>query len=204
MQKIVLAAAFIGLLVMPALAQNPPQGTRAVVRCTIEKLDGRSLVVKTGDGQTETVTLDENFTVSSVAKRTLADLKPGDMVATNSVKGTDGRLHAKEMHIFPEAMRATFRDVQAPSSLVPGGLMTNARVVEITSTPTGQLLKGKYKDGELEVVVEPDAPIVTYAPGEPRLLKPGATAVIFATKHPDGSLTAPRVVAEKDGVKPPM
>ena len=41
-------------------------------------------------------------------------------------------------------------------------------------------------------------------PGDPSLLQPGATVVIFALKKPDGSLTAARVTAEKDGVKPPM
>jgi hypothetical protein len=36
------------------------------------------------------------------------------------------------------------------------------------------------------------------------LLKPGATIFIVAQKQPDGSLTAARVTAEKDGVKPPQ
>ena len=35
-------------------------------------------------------------------------------------------------------------------------------------------------------------------------VKPGAYALLFATNHPDGSLTARRVNVEKDGVKPPM
>jgi hypothetical protein len=35
-------------------------------------------------------------------------------------------------------------------------------------------------------------------------LKPGAAVYVIATKNPDGGLTAARVTAEKDGVKPPM
>jgi len=35
-------------------------------------------------------------------------------------------------------------------------------------------------------------------------LKPGAHVVMFARKGPDGNYMAVAVVAEKDGVKPPM
>ena len=36
------------------------------------------------------------------------------------------------------------------------------------------------------------------------LLKPGAAVFIVAQKQADGALTAARVTAEKDGVKPPQ
>src|SRR4051812_2901718 len=202
------AAVLLGLIAAPALAQTPPaqnpEGTPTAVRGTVDKLDGQALSVKAKDGAVLTVTLAPNFTVSGVAKRSLGDIKPGDYGATNSIKGTHGKLPAVEMHIFPEAMRATVQDVQRPSSLVQGGLMTNSYVVEVSATPQGQVLKGKYNDGEIETIVEPDAPIVIYVPGDPSMLKPGAAVVIFAVKKPDGSLTAARVTAEKDGVKPPM
>jgi hypothetical protein len=198
------AAMLFGLAALPASAQAPPDGTPMAVRGTVEKLDGQSLIVKPKEGPPVTIALAANFTVAGVAKRSLADVKPGDYVATNSIKGSDGQLHAIEMHIFPEAMKAAVQEGQRPSSLVQGGLMTNAFVVEVTAAPQGQLLKGKWKDGTIDTVVEPDAPIVTYVPGDPGLLQPGAAVVIFALKKPDGSLTAARVTAEKDGVKPPM
>jgi hypothetical protein len=199
-----LAAMLFCLAALPASAQAPPDGTPMAVRGTVEKLDGQSLTVKPKEGPPVTIALAANFTVAGVAKRSLADVKPGDYVATNSIKGADGQLHAIEMHIFPEAMKAAVQEGQRPSSLVQGGLMTNAFVEEVTETPKGRVLKGKYKDGAIETIVEPDAPIVTYVPGDPGLLRPGATVVIFALKKPDGSLTAARVTAEKDGVKPPM
>jgi len=82
--------------------------------------------------------------------------------------------------------------------------MTNAFVEEVTEAPHGRVLKGKWKDGTIETIVDPDAPIVTYVLGDAGLLKPGAAVTIFALKKPDGTITAARVTAEKDGVKPPM
>ena len=199
-----LAAMLFGLAGLPALAQAPPDGTPTAVRGNVEKLDGQSLTVKPKEGPPVTITLAANFTVAGVAKRSLADIKPGDYVANTSIKGTDGQLHVVEIHIFPEAMKAQVTEGQRPSSLVQGGLMTNAFVEEVTETPKGRVLKGKWKDGTIETIVEPDAPIVTYVPGDASLLKPGAAVTIFALKKPDGSLTAARVTAEKDGVKPPM
>ena len=45
---------------------------------------------------------------------------------------------------------------------------------------------------------------MAYVAGDRSLLKPGAAVLTIAQKKPDGSLTAARVTAEKDGVKPPM
>ena len=41
-------------------------------------------------------------------------------------------------------------------------------------------------------------------PADTGPLKPGAAVPLTAQKHPAGNLTANRVTAEKDGVKPPM
>ncbi len=201
----VFVAALISLAAIPAGAQNPPAGPPVPVRGTIERLDGQNLSVKTREGPVATIVLADNFTVNGVAKRSLSDIKAGDYVASTSVKGTDDKLHAVEIHIFPEAMRASVTEGQRPSSLVEGGLMTNATVVGlIPAPPQGDLLKVTYKDGAAEVIVAPETPIVTYVAGDASLLKPGAAVTIFAQKKPDGSLTTARVTAEKDGVKPPM
>lgn len=82
--------------------------------------------------------------------------------------------------------------------------MINAAVSGITSVPQGQMLKVTYKGGEAEVIVGPDTPIVTYVPGDASLSKPRATIYCVVKKKADGSLTATRVIAEKDGVEPPM
>ena len=201
--KLLLAGALMALLALPAAAQNAPEGTPTRIRGTVEKLDGQTLTVKSREGPQLTIALAPNFTVSAVVKKSLADIKAGDYVGAASTKGTDGKLHALEVLIFPEAMRGT-GEGERPWDLTPDSLMTNATVSGITSAPQGQALKVTYKGGESEIIVAPNTPIVTFAPGDASLLKPGAAIITAATRKPDGTLSASRVTAEKDGVRPPM
>jgi hypothetical protein len=201
--KSLFAGVLIALLALPAAAQNAPEGTPTRIRGTVEKLDGQTLKVKSREGQELTIALAPNFTVSAVVKKTLGDIKAGDFVGAASTKGTDGKLHALEVLIFPEAMRGTGEGERA-WDLTPDSLMTNATVAGIVSAAQGQALKVTYKGGESEIIVAPSTPVVTFGPGDASLLKPGAAVFIGAIKKPDGSLTAARVNAEKDGVKPPM
>ena len=151
-----------------------------------------------------TIVLTDNFTVSGVAKRTLADIKAGDYVASTSVKRPDDKLHAVEIHIFPEAMRGTGEGHYA-WDLRPGSTMTNANVEQTVTGVDGQTLSVKYKDGEKKLIVPPDATIVTYTPGDKSELKPGTKVFIAAAKKlPDGTLEAPRVNYGRNGLAPPM
>ena len=194
------AAVFVVVLALSAAAQNPP----ARIRGTVEKLDGQTLMVKSRDGQSVSIALAPDFTVRGMVTKTIADIKPGDFVASTSVKGPDGKLRAIEVHILPESLRGVAREGQFPWDLVPDSLMTNATAAQVTSAAQGQVIKVTYKDGDAEVTIPPGTPIVGYVAGDPSLLKPGAAVFIIAQKSADGSLTASGVTAEKDGVKPPM
>jgi endonuclease YncB( thermonuclease family) len=55
--KLLLASALIALLVLPAGAQQAPQGTPTRIRGTVEKLDGQALTVKSREGQPVTIAL---------------------------------------------------------------------------------------------------------------------------------------------------
>ena len=201
--KLLLAGALIALLAWPAAAQNTPQSTPTRIRGTVEKLDGQTLTVKSREGPELTIVLAPDVAVSYLVKKGLGDIKAGDYVATTSMKGTDGKNHAVELRIFPESLRGV-AEGQFPWDLMPDSLMTNATVSGVTAAPQGQTLKVNYKGNESEIVVGTDTPIFGYGSGDATLLKPGAAVFLVAQKKPDGSLSAGRVTAEKDGVKPPM
>jgi hypothetical protein len=198
-----LAAVFVAVLALPAIAQNPPANPPVRIRGTVEKLDGHALTVKSREGQQVTIILAPNVAVAYLVKKGLADIKAGDFVASTSMKGTDGKNHSVELRIFPEAMRG-LGEGQYAWDLAPESLMTNATVSGVTGALQGHTLKVTYKGAESELVVGPDTPIFGYGSGDMSLLKPGAAVFIVAQKQGDGSLTAARATAEKDGVKPPM
>ena len=203
MRKIALAAAVIGLFVMPAFAQAPPAGTPMRVRGTVDKLDGQTLTVKSRDGQMLTIALDPKVAVITLVRKTIADIKDGDFVASTGMKGTDGKIHAIEVRIFPEAARGV-GEGQYPWDLTPDSVMTNATVNGVAGAPDGKVLKVTYKGTTSEYVVGPDVPVLANGPGDVSLLTPGIAVFVIAMKQPDGKLTSARMYAEKDGIKPPM
>jgi hypothetical protein len=203
MRSTYIAALFIAFLAVPALAQAPPEGTRMLVAGTVDKLDGNNLTVNLRDGPAVTVVLADNAAVFGVEKRTVADIKPGDFLASGGVKGTDGKIHAVEVRIYHETLRGS-NESQGPWEFKPDVVMTNATVGMVTQSPEGGVVHVKVKGVESEYTVGPEVPIVAYVAGDRSLLKPGAAVFTVAQKKPDGTLTTGRMIAEKNGVKPPM
>jgi hypothetical protein len=193
-------AAAIGLAFLlgasAAWAQSPTR-----VRGTIERLDGPILTVKSREGADVTVRLADNLSVSGVVKAALTDIKPGSYVGIAALPRA-GELNAVEVLVFPEAMRGT-AEGHGPWDLLPESTMTNATVAESVDRVQGRTLTLKYKDGERTITVPPEAPIVTLVPADRTELKPGAAVFIPATRQPDGSLQASRVLVGRD-IAPPM
>jgi hypothetical protein len=197
-----LIVAFVCLVVVPALAQTPPQGTPVRVRGTVDKLDGKTLTVKSKDGQTTSVTLADDVGVIVLVKKTLADLKPGDTVASTGVKDKDGKIHAVEVRVLPRPFADGGR--QFPWDLTPDSVMTNATVGTITKTADGAVLHVTFKDGESDYTIGPDTAIFAHSAADTSLLVSGAAVVLFAVKQEDGKITSRALVIEKDGIKPSM
>ena len=201
--KLLLTGALIALLVLPAGAQQAPQGTPTRIRGTVEKLDGQALTVKSREGQTVTIALAGNVAVAYLVKKNVGDIKPGDYIASTGIKGTDGKLHAIEVRIIPETLRGV-GEGQYPWDLKPDSVMTNATVGTITQAPQGNVIKVSYKGAESEYTIDPTTPIFATVTGDSSLLLPGAAVFVIASKHDDGQLTSTRLYVEKDGIKPPM
>ena len=204
MRKTAIAVAIISLFVVPALAQTPPTPAPVRVRGTVEKLDGQNLTVKSRDGQSLAIALAPNIIVSYLTKKSAGDIKTGDFVASTGIKGTDGKLHAIEVRIFPENLRGV-GEGQYPWDLKPDSIMTNATVGTITKSPQGNVVKVSYKGSESEFTIDPDTPVYgTTTDGDTSLLKPGVAVFVIAQKQDDGKMTSSRLYTEKDGIKPSM
>ena len=179
--------ALAGLITVPALAQspapaNPPPPVR--IRGTVDKLDGDTLTVKAKDGSTQTITVGDK-SVQYLAKKSLSDIKAGDFLASTGMKGTDGKIHAIEVRIFPKATPDGGR--QLPWDLSPDSVMTNATVGQVTQTPDGPLVHVTFTGGESEYTIGPDVPILAGVDGDKSLLEPGKAVFVIAKKGDDGA-----------------
>jgi hypothetical protein len=219
--------ALLAAISLPALAQNQPPSAapspapaqppaQMRIRALVVSFNAPTLTVKTDAGGTVTLAVPADLRIMANATATLADIKPGDFVGSAADKGPDGKLHAEEVHIFPEAMRGT-GEGHRPMGPDPNRSMTNGTVSAAPPDPEARTMTNgtvsaasgdfsrtitiQYNGGVQEIEVGPDVPIITLVVGDAGLLKPGAEVSIVAVQK-DGALVATRLTAEKDGVKP--
>ena len=201
-RSLVASLAVVSVLASSAWAQQPPTPTR--IRGTIESVDGKTLSIKTREGNDVKVNVTDDVTVIGIAKTSLSEIKQGSYIGVSGMPQPDGSQKAIAIHIFPEAMRGAAEGFRA-WDLRPNSTMTNATVAQTVASVDGQVIEVKYKDGEKKVVVPPDASIVAFVTGEKSEIKPGAKVIIFgAVKKDDGSLEANRIGVGRDGIAPPM
>jgi len=196
MKKALLALA---LLATVALAQNAPTMR---LRGTIEKVEPTTIVLKERSGETMTLALADNVTLTEVLPVDPATIQSGVFVGTAALPGADGALSALEVLVFPEAMRGT-GEGHSQWDLQPGSTMTNATVIALVPGAKGRTMTLRYKDGEKTIVVPEGIPVVTLKPGDRTLLVPGAKVLVTAQVR-DGQPTALRVTAGRNGFAPPM
>jgi hypothetical protein len=195
------AVAMVAASTLYAFAQKPPVPTR--VRGAIESVDGDILTVKSRSGEDVKLHMTADMKVVGIIKISMADIKVGSFIGATTVPGPDGKQNALEVHVFPEDMRGT-GEGSRPYDLRPNSTMTNATVDQSVASNDGHSLTVKYKDGEKQVEVLPDTPVVTYVPADKSDLKAGAKVIAFMKQLPDGSFETNRVSVGRDGLTPPM
>src|SRR5258707_13591802 len=70
------------------------------VRGTITGIDGNMLSVKSREGQDLKIELAPNATFAYMKALKLSDIAPGTPLGTSAVKGPDGKIVARELHLF--------------------------------------------------------------------------------------------------------
>ena len=186
----------VGIALFVPLAQAQ---TNVRVRGTITAVAADTLSVKSRDGRDLQLVLPPDVAVAVAKTARFEDIKTGDYLGATTNAAPDGTLVAIEVHY----LAPTVPEGHTPWDLVPGSMMTNAKVSEVQATGKRELLL-QYKDGAKKVVVPADAPIVRAVPGTRADLVVGEYVFIGAQAAPDGTLRAPRIQVSKDGVKPPQ
>ena len=186
-----------------ASAQTPAPAPQTVrLRGVIEKIDGKTVIAKSDKGDEVKINLADKMMVVGVVKATMAEIKEGSYIGSGAMPQPDGSQKAIEVHIFAETMRGT-GDGHRPWDGAPNSTMTNGTVGTTVTGVTGPVVTVKYKDGEKNIVVGPDVPIVRYEVMDTGALKPGiAFSVLAAAKQPDGSYNISRINIGRDGVVP--
>jgi len=184
-----------------ANAQSSPPPSR--IRGEVVSLSGDTLVVKRASGGNVDIEFKADVPVGAVKNVKLEDVKAGQYVGAATLPDADGKLVAKEVLVFPEAMRGS-GEGHYDWDLLPGSSMTNANVDTVVSANSGRELKLSYKGGSKTVTVPADAPVVTFTGATRADVVQGKRVFVIAKAAAPGQYVAQRVVVEKDGVAPPM
>jgi hypothetical protein len=173
------------------------------VRGTITAVNGNVVSVKSREGEDLELELAPNATFAYMKKVDLADIKAGTPLGTTAVKDADGKLVARELHVFnPD--RPIPNEGHRAWDLEPESTMTNAMVSSVVQANRGNELTLAYKGGEQKVLVPAGIPIVMAVESDHSLLVAGEYAYIAVIAGADGKLTATRLQVTKDGVRPPQ
>ncbi len=199
--KSLLVLTLASTLSATAFAQAPAAPSR--IRGEIVSLNGDTLVVHRTNSDNVTIAMKSDTPVGAVKNVKLADLKAGAYVGAASVPDASGKQVAKEVLVFPEAMRGN-GDGHYDWDLLPGSKMTNANVDTVVQGTSGRELTMSYKGGSKTIFVPEDAPVVTFAAATRADVVAGKKVFVIARLVEPGKYEAARVVVEKDGVAPPM
>lgn len=193
------------------------------VRGTIVSFDGKLLTVKTDSGEIVAVSVLPTTIYLYNELRKPGDIRVGDFLGSAAVPGSDGKLHAQEVHIFPEQLRGTGEGQYPMGDPNSNRSMTNATVAEVTSVAKGGTLKLTYHGasapgeptctghapksgdgcvGQTEIVVAPGVPVLAYIYGRASALVAGAAISMLVDSGADGEPVTTRLVVEHNGIKP--
>jgi hypothetical protein len=196
--KICLPALALLLIAGTAESQVPPR-----VRGVIQALEGQTLVVATPTEGVVRLTLTDMTGINGLERRTMADITDNTFIGATAVKNRDGRWEATEVHIFPESMRGAGEGHYAWD--LPESTMTNGAATGVVAKGRGGSMTVRHAGGTTEIDVTRRTEIVALTMGSRALLVPGAAVMALAAPAQGGGLaTAVAIIAETNGVKPPM
>jgi len=191
-----------------ALAQTVPPGAARrtpPLNGTVEALSGQTLLVNTTEHGEVSVTLPAATRIVAQRSASLAEVKSGEFIGATAVQGADGKLHATEIHIFPESMRGTGEGHYPMGA--PATTMTNGNVEAVSGSVTqsqgagsGEQLRISYKGGQSQVEVPPGVSVTLMRIAGKSALQMGAHITVLlapGTRAGGGGPTAATVIVHE-------
>ncbi len=201
-----LGLALVPLIAAAAAAQSAAPPPSPPLTGPVEALQGAVLTVKSPQAGSVQLTLPPNVQIINQQHVSTDAIKSGLFVGVTATEGKDGKLHASEVHIFPESMRGTGEGhypwqglpnttMTNGSVTLPGAqTMTNGNVKAAADKTQGVVLRVDYKGGESEIEVGNDVPVTLMVSSGTSALKPGTPVLAFVTRNPDDSASARMIV----------
>jgi hypothetical protein len=201
-------AALFAFAAAAASGAHAAPAANEYVRGSVHKLDGDSLQVETATGIV-TVKLGQPLVIYASRATDLSHVAKTSFVGITSEKQADGTELAKEIHIFPEALRGMGEGshmMDDGNGKATSNRMTNGSVAASRTTTgtvqgeNGTTLTLNYGDASRPISVPPTVPVTELAPVQgPLTLGQRITAV--AQKDASGTLTATQVVLSRPAPK---
>ena len=182
----------------PPRRSSPPLAPTINVRGVIAAVSGTAITVKAREGKDVTVDVPDGVNISTTKPFSMAEVKPGQMLAVTTVKRADGATMAIDVRPLPPTANTS----QSPYDLQPQSTMNNVGLEAAVEASGGQEMTLKAPSGPIKVLVTKDTAMSQSVPGGTRAdLKVGETVFLVARIDAD-KFTATRVQVSKDGVKP--
>lgn len=173
------------------------------IRGDVVSIQGDILKVHRRSGDTASIDIKPDTTISALKAIQLSDVKAGSYVGVPAIAGTDGKMTASAVLVFPDAARGS-NEGHFAYDFGSSSTMTNANVDTVVKATNGRTLSLSYKGGSNTVTVPQNVPVVTFAPATRADLIAGKKVVIVVTPGQQGVFDAHIVLVEKDGVVPPL
>lgn len=172
------------------------------IRGEIDSYAPGQLRVVSRTGETLDIKTPDNLQIVSLLPKTVSDIAVGNAVNTTTVPDGNGGLTALQVSILPPG--AGLKTGQRPSDVAPDSVMTTATISGVAAATGGDQLTMTYDDKTVTVTVPADVPVVAFGQGDASLLQKGADIFAIGMVADDGTVSTDRVIAETNGVKPPM
>jgi hypothetical protein len=174
-----------------ANAQAAPAANPTNVTGKVVSFKGAELIVASPSDVK--VSVGDKTVIRSEVPIQFSEITSGMYVGATASKQPDGTFLASQINIFSEDQRGTGEGHRP----LGNATMTNAnveRVEDITVKDVkGRMLKLKYKDGEVDVLVPPDISINKRVVSDRSAVKPGSEVSVTVAPEADGSLSARQI-----------